>query len=922
MRKSTMWKSGILSLILFGLAICGAYAQERTVTGTVTSEDQGALPGVNIVVQGTTRGAVTDVNGAYSISVPGDNAVLLFSFIGYATESVPVGDRSVVDVTLSEDVTSLEEIVVTAYATQKKKDLTGSVSVINSEELSQMPQTNVTQAMQGRVAGVQVTQDSRPGQSGKVRIRGISSFENNNPMYIVDGVPTTDINTLNAEDIESMSVLKDAGAASIYGSRASNGVIVITTKKGSEGMHVNYNMYLGTQRPGSGPDNLLNSQEYADLTWLVYKNDGTTTEHPLYGDPAGDPTLPSWAADTKWYDEVFRNAFLQNHDLSMSGGTKNAKFYGSLGFMDQDGVVLHNWYQRFSARFNSEFTIKDRVTIGENISVVHRSDNGIDANGSEGTALMMGVYRAQPIIPVIWNSGSFKGLSSHTFENGDWGGTGIAPQLGNGGNYVADRTRNKDDKWQDLRILGNVFANVKLLEGLSFRTTFGGSFSNYYGTNWSSSTYESAENKSTATYQEYGGFFGEWTWTNTLTLNRQFGDHSVLLVGGYEAGKYDLHRSVTATGAGYFSSAFSFRTVDTASKLQAGGSEFKTPRTLVSQFLRGDYNFRNKYYLSGTIRRDGSSVFGAETRYGVFPSVSAGWRISEESFLANAAFLSDLKLRGGYGTMGNQMSVSTSNQFFLYGGGAGSAFYDINGTTNSSQQGFRPTRIGNPDAKWESAVTANVGFDAVLFDRKFELSFEWYTRENVDLLYDPELPGTAGAAEQPYVNVGHMRNQGFDLQLLYRQIWGDFSLEANATFMTVKNEIVAIAEGVDYWFGGSSRIGSFNRNEVGHPMAQFYGYEVAGLFQEEDLVYDAENKKYLPSNDAVAVQDGQEPGFFKYVDQDGDGEIDDNDRTYIGSPLPDFTYGLNLVLGYKGFDLTAFFYGSQGADAFNYMHPS
>jgi hypothetical protein len=301
-------------------------------------------------------------------------------------------------------------------------------------------------------------------------------------------------------------------------------------------------------------------------------------------------------------------------------------------------------------RFNSEFKIKDRVTVGENINLVHRSDNGISANGSEGTALMMGVYRQQSIIPVTWTHDPFDGLS-HTFVDGDWASTGLAPRLGNGSNYVATRTRDALDKWQNLQVLGNVFADVKILEGLSFRTTFGGSIGFNYSTNWTGSTYEDSENVATPTYGESSNFYGDWTWTNALTFARQLGDHNLLAVAGYEAVRTGYGRGVNATGADYFSDAFAYRTVSTAATLQGGGSWFGTQRSLVSQFLRADYNFRDKYYLSGTVRRDGASVFGPDTRFGTFPSASAGWRLSEESFMAGASFISDLKIRGGYGTM-------------------------------------------------------------------------------------------------------------------------------------------------------------------------------------------------------------------------------------------------------------------------------
>jgi TonB-linked SusC/RagA family outer membrane protein len=846
----------------------------------------------------------------FSISVPGADATLVFSFIGYTTQAVPVGAQTTINVTLQADVTSLDEIVVTAYATQKKKDLTGSVGVVNTEQLTQMPQGNITQQMQGRVAGVTVTQDARPGQSAKVRIRGMGSFQNNDPLYIVDGVPTTDVNTINPEDVESMSVLKDAGAASIYGARAANGVIVITTKKGDAGkMKVNFNVYGGMSTVGKGPTaNLCNTQEMADLVWLIADNDGLVEDHPLYGlTTNASPTLPFWAADTDWFDEATQRGSIQNYDLSLSGGTQGANYFASLGYLDQTGTTIFNWYKRFSARFNSEFTVKDRLTLGENINIVHRSDNGV-ANQGEQTAVTGAAYRMMSIIPVTWDSGPFQG-DTHFWEDGDWGSTGIAPRLGNGSNFVAASTRNKDDKWQDLRILGNVYADLKILEGLNLRTSIGGSINNQYQTNWTGSTYENSENVATPTYREDGRIGGFWTWTNTLTFSKQLGEHNILAVAGYEANKLGMGRGVWAQGAGYFTEdAFAYRTVGTAESLQSGSSYFNTPRSLVSQFLRADYNYRGKYYLSGTVRRDGSSVFGVDTRYGVFPSVTGAWRISEESFMSGLDFINDLKIRGGYGTMGNQQAVSTSNQFYLYGGAPDRSFYDINGSYTSSAPGFYPSRIGNADAKWETNITANAGFDAVLFDRKLELGFDWYMKRNVDLLYNPELPGTAGNASRPYVNVGEMLNTGLDISAIYKQISGDFSFEAMVTFTTVNNEIVKIADGIDFFDAvqdGGNRIGNTSRNEVGYPVGSFFGYNFLGFFMDQGDV------------DSHATQPGAEPGFLKYDDTDGSGVIDADDRIHIGNPNPDFTYSLNLNLGYKGFDLVAFFYGSQGNDIVN-----
>ncbi len=909
MQKALFFRRGSAALLfLFVFALGVVSAQERTVTGTVTSQDGAPLPGVNIVIQGTMQGAVTDIDGNYSIKVPGPESVLVFSSVGYKTQMITVGDKTKIDVVMETEVKSLSSVVVTAYATQKKKDITGSVGVIDAEEISSLPQSNVTQQMQGRVSGVTVTADPRPGYAAKVRIRGFGSFGNNNPLYIVDGVPTTDINNLNPEDVESMTVLKDAGAASVYGARASNGVIVITTKKGSSGMKVNFDMYAGTQSPGKGPQNLCSAEEYAQLQWLVYKNDGTVETHPIYGPSSNpNPTMPSWAANTDWWDEVTNSAPIQNYNLSLSGGNKSAKYFAGLGYFDQQGTIYTNWYKRYNARFNSEFNVKKRLTLGENMSLTHQADHGISGNGSEGNALMMGVYRMQSIIPVVWHGPDFTGLS-HTFKEGDWGGTGIAPRLGNASNWVADATRSKQNKYLNNRVLGNVYADLKIIEGLNFKTSFGGSIYNWYSTYWSGATYENSENKATSSYSESSGYGGDWTWTNTLTFDKQFGDHHILAVLGYEAVKTGIGRNVSAQRAGYFSDAYSFRTVSNGANLVAGNSSFYTPRTLVSQFLRADYNFKSRYYVSATIRRDGSSVFGPDTRYGIFPSVSAAWRISDEAFLSGADFINDLKIRGGYGTLGNQLVVSPANQYYLYGGSPSTSFYDLNGTFNSSLQGFRPTRIGNANAKWETSIVANVGFDLTILDRKFELIFDWYKKQNKDLLFTPELPGTAGAASPPAVNIGEMKNHGIDLNLTYRQHFSDFRFEVSGQLTTYKNEIIKIADGYEFFDDRSysSRIGSFNRNMVGHEVSEFFGYKVIGLFQDQAEV------------DAAPTQDGAEPGFFRYADLDGDGAITPEDRTFIGNPNPKFTYGLNLVLGYKGFDLTAFFYGSAGNDIFNY----
>jgi len=917
-------KSLVLIFIGMVFSVGIAFAQQITIKGQVTSAEGEALPGVTVVVKSTVTGTITDIDGNYTLSVPSQSSVLSFSFVGYKTQEVTVGTQTTINVALEADVLGIDEVVVTGYSVQRKRDLTGAVGIVEAEELKAQPTGNVANQLQGRTSGVTVIGSGEPGETSKVRIRGFSSFENNDPLYIVDGVPTQDISNLNPNDIASMSVLKDAGAASIYGSRASNGVIVVTTKRGDVGVKVTYDMYYGVQDPGKGPaDQLLSSQEYANLQWLVYANDemqGTRLNedgdpiyevHPVYGDSRNaSPTMPSWAANTNWYDEITHMAPIQNHDITFSGGNQKSRFFVGLGYFDQQGIVIENWTKKFTARFNSEFKVlNDRLTVGENFTIMHRSGIGV-GNLSEASPINMAVYRTQPIIPARITQEIQGG--THLFLPGEYGGTGISARLGNSTNSVADLERNKNDVGQNLRLMGSIYANLEIMPGLNFKTTFGGSHTNWYWVDYTYSTYERAENVATPTFTEGAGYSGDWTWSNQLNYAKSFGDHEISALLGYEANKYGIWRQVYGTRADYFSDDVDFRTLSNGATIMTAESSANTPVTLVSQFAKADYNYKGKYILSATIRRDGSSVFSADKRYGIFPAFAAGWQLGDEDFMAGAEWLDNLKIRGSWGTMGNQLAVNSMNAFYLYGGSASQSFYDIGGTGNSSVQGFRPTRIGNPDAKWETNVTTDVGFEAMMLDGKIGFVFDWYSKQTEDLLFQLELPGVAGGAAAPYVNVASMSNKGLDIELSYKENFGDLSFNASATITTVNNEITKIADGLTFFDSGDSRIGGFNRNMVGHPMAAFFGYQVDRLFQESDFDSNGDLNSNLPT------QDGAEPGFLKFADTNGDGEITPDDRTFIGNPNPDFTYGLNLGLSWKNFDLTAFFYGSQGNDIFNY----
>ncbi|MGE5418889.1 MAG: SusC/RagA family TonB-linked outer membrane protein [Chloroflexota bacterium] len=909
MQISTIVRRLALLFLSMVFSLGFAIAQEKTVTGKVTADQEGPLPGVNVTVQGTTTGVMTDAGGSYSLKVPGPNAVLVFSSIGYVSQNIPVGSQTTIDVVLVSDVQALQEVVVTGYSTQRKRDLTGSVGVVEPSKLTSIPTGNVTNQLQGQTSGLSVVGNGQPGETSRVRIRGFSSFENNDPLYIVDGVPTQDISTLNPNDIEALSVLKDAGAASVYGSRASNGVIIVTTKKGGNGIKVTYDMYYGTQFPGTGTkDVLANAHEMADIQWLVYRNDGTSETHPLYGPSSNaTPTVPTLGGpETDWYAAITHNAPIQNHDFSFSGGNDNAKFFAGAGIFDQQGIILHTDAKRYTGRFNSEFKFLNQiVTFGENFTASYNTSHGV-ANLEEGSPIQMGPYREQPIIPIMLTQDYQYSATSRQFKTGEFGGTGMAPRLGNASNAYANLFRGKDNNNWGIRMIGSAFVDIKILQGLNFRSTLGGTWNNGYGVNYNMFTYENAENTATSNLSESAYWGSDWVLTNTLTYNKAFGTSRINAVGGYESVKYGIGRNVSGARAGYFSDNVDFRTLNNGATLQGANSDNYTPTTLVSLFVKADYALADKYLFSATVRRDGSSRFGADNRYGVFPSFSLGWRVGEESFLSGLGWLNEFKIRGSYGTMGNQLAISPMNAFFLYGGDPGNSFYDINGTFTGSEQGFRLSRIGNSNAKWETNITTNIGFEAQLFDSKWGIVFDWYSKKTKDLLFNPELPGTSGDASQPYINIASMSNSGVDMELTYKNMWGDFGFNGSAVFTSYKNDITAISEGVNFFDWGGSRIGGFVRNEVGHPMSSFFGYEVQGLFQTAAEVSEA------------ATQDGAEPGFFRYKDIDGSGTIDPKDRTFIGNPNPNFTYGLNLGFTWKNFDLSTFLFGSQGNDIFNW----
>lgn len=933
MKTNLFFKYGLVLLLGFLIIQNDAFGQARTITGRVTdAADNSTLPGVTVAVKGGNTATQTNADGEYSIEVSGGNPVLIFSFVGMVTQEVAAGTRNQVDVALRADQSALDEVVVIGYGTAKKKDLTGAVSIVKVSELVEQPNSNIANQLQGRASGITVLGTGQPGTAPQIRIRGINSFGNNAPLYIIDGMPTQDVNNLNPNDIETMQVLKDAGTASIYGSRAANGVIVITTKKGKGKVRVTYDTFLGTQTVAKGNVyNLLNSQEMADLKWLMYKNGGLPLSDAQYGSGA-TPVLPNYivptgastvnealynvnpfytnSADvggfyrivrankegTDWFHEVFKDAPMQSHNLSVSGGGQQGSYLFSLNYYDQVGNLMNTYMRRYTMRSNSQYNVSKRIRVGENLAIAFR-DNPTSGILQEGSAIGMS-YRQQPIIPVYDINGNYAG----SFGSG----------LGNARNPVAIRERAANDKWLNTQIQGNVFLEADVLNNLVFRTNFGGAAYNYHGNSFSYPEYENAENTTTNSYFESAGQGFGWTWSNTLTYDFNLGaDHVLKAMVGTES-NYNRSRWFEGRTLGYFSFDPDYTTFSTGSGTQThiGGRDHEA---LFSYFGRLDYSAFDKYILSATIRRDGSSKF--VQNFGVFPAFSAAWKIGQEDFLQEVPWLSDLKVRAGWGTMGNQFNVNQANQFTTYGQSRGGAFYDITGSGNSVAMGFIRTRIGNPNAKWEEVVNTNIGFDAGFFNDALVINFDWYKKATNGLLFSPDLPATVGQGTRPAVNIGSMRNQGIDLTVYgEKQIKRDLSFNATLTFTTYNNEITKVTDGADYFdqegrrFNGATIV----RNQVGHPVGSFFGYQIEGFWNSQAEI-DAANGR-APGG---TYQTDVKVGRFRYADTNGDGLITAADRTHLGNPSPDFSYGLNLGVKYKAFDASIFLYGVQGNSIWN-----
>ncbi|HCL84228.1 MAG TPA: SusC/RagA family TonB-linked outer membrane protein [Chitinophagaceae bacterium] len=940
-------KTGLnkMSCMLMGFLLfsCTAFAQ-RTITGKVINKtNQQPVANATVLVKGTVIATQTDSYGTFHISVPRNNNVLEITSVGFENAQIPVeGKNDLGEIQLAISTGGLNEVVVTGYTSQRKKDITGAVSIVNVSDMKQTISGSTEALLQGQASGVTVNTTGAPGGASVVQIRGVTSSGNSAPLVLIDGVPGS-MHDINANDIQSIQVLKDAGGAAIYGVRGSNGIIVITTKRGTGPVKISYDGFIGSQQPLSKSWDLASPTQTGEAKWAQYFNDGLTPSDPQYGNgpipvvpyyitPTGAPqgapnTDPAdynlytnhitMAAQNgnNWFNDIFKPAMIMDHNLSVSGGTGKSSYFMSFNYLDQQGTLIETSLQRYSVRINTNFSLADdHIHVGENAYVLYKTNPGyLNAPGVNSTNSINAAYQLPNIVPIYDIMGNYAG--------------GISQGLGNASNPVAIQDRQANNVNQDYQVVGNVFAEADFLKHFTIRTSAGGTFDNYYYNGFVTTPYENAENNKAANlYTETYGSNSSMIWTNTLNYNNKIDKHSFNIIGGTEY-IYNTGRGVNATRGNYYITDSSNLTVSpnlwtlnfgqastqTNNSGIVGDNGIQTPyqQAIFSLFARLDYNFDQKYYLSATIRRDGSSVFDPSQRYGNFPSVSAGWMISQESFMRNISWMDQLKIRGSWGKLGSISNINPTNAYTLYGQQINQSYYDINGTSHSPAAGLYVSQYGNPNTTWEQDIITDVGFDATIIKNKIDFSFDWYKKLISGLLFIPAAPGTNGGTLDPFLNSGNVQNTGIDLSLTYHgRIRSDLSFDITGTFTSYKNTVVSLPPGTLYINQPTGAQTVTSRIQPGQPLGAFFGYQVIGLFQN-----------YTDVQKSPTQQDAA-PGRFKYADVNHDGKIDGNDRTFFGNPNPKFTAGLNISVNYKNFDLYTFFYTQVGNDIINNVKSS
>ena len=886
----------MLCLFLFQ----GVIAQNKMLVGTVVDELGETLIGVSVLNKTTGEGTITAIDGSFSLSGK-QNDLIQFSYIGYASVDYVVKQEENIRVVLKEDTQNLEEVVVVGYSAQKKSSLTGAIAPVNMDDMEKRRVATVSQALQGQVAGVQITQSTgAPGDDISMLIRGEGTIGNNSPLYIIDGVPSRTMTFLNPSDISSITVLKDASAAAVYGSRASGGVVVITTKEGEVGKgHLELNYYYGIQKVANLP-RMLNTQQYMDVQEIAWNNAGYEGSNPYTIDKKRTDL-----ADTDWLDELFTLGQTHNIQATMSGGSKGVNYLLSAGYISQDGIVVYDndRYRRFSLRSNINAKYYDRLNIGANVQLTYSIQDKLNSKGDAPGIIRHAMLR--PSVLSVYkdvNDPTYKANDPFTdlpfYKNNDRNGGWESSKYEWTSNPIA-LAYYTDDKRSQYTTFGNVFAEYEFLQdhSLKFKTNLGIDLNLYHNKAFNQNFGDDdgsgsdvdkglgRQNRPSNLDESRGESF-TLTWNNTLSYAKQFERHNINAVAGTEfISNYES--SIGASRQRYDYTNDTFRYLDfggTESDIWNSGSGSEW--ALMSVFASATYVYDNRYMITGNFRADASSRFASNHAWGFFPSVSAGWKMSEEKFLKNISWLSDLKLRGSWGQLGNQ---EIDNYTFM---------------TLLKKDGdkYVISRYGNPDLKWETSEQWNVGVDLGILRNKLYLSADYFMKTTSDILLPISLPSYVGSVSPTIVNAGTVSNKGFELSLTYRDKVGDFNYSINGNIATLDNKVLKLHPNLP------NIDGKVTRTTVGQPLNAYYGFVMEGIYQNE-----AEINEQLYATDNPTVQ----PGDIRFKDLDNNGKIDDNDRDFLGSPIPRFTYGFTLNGEYKGFNFSMLFHGVQDVQHFN-----
>ena len=857
---------------LFVFLFSQSLLAQVAVKGKVTDENREPLIGVNILIKNSTEGTVTDLDGNFQLSVADPNATLVFSYTGYSNQEILLKGQTELNVVMREESQLLNEVVVVGYGTQRKSDLTGSVASVKSEELKKFAAANVAQALQGKISGVQVTAGSgRPGEAPVIRIRGTGTLNNASPIYVVDGLILDNIDFLNPNDIERMEVLKDASAAAIYGTRGANGVILITTKKGTRGQRARFslNSYYGTQEVARKID-LANGTEYAQLVNEFNLNAGGKPTYP-------DPSL--FGEGTDWQDVIFRDAPIQNVNLNINGGSEAMTYSISGDAFLQDGIIESSYYKRYSLRVNNEYNLVKGLKLGHNLAFIANRGN------NEPGGIVFNAYAADPRVPAVDSLGKF-GSTSFT---------------SNVSNPAAQLKYNSYNRYYGQQFNGNLFTEVYPLKNLTLRSSLGFNLINSRGKSFEPKfeVDNRQRNPNSRVNAEMSRAY-DWQWENTINYAKDFGKHRINALAGFtrQARGGEVIGGARLNLIGDTEEFFYLNSGD--SETATNYSYGFTPERYESVLFRGNYSFKERYLLTATWRRDGSSKFGSERRYGSFPSLALAWRVTEEAFLKNQNVIDNLKLRASWGRLGNDKFPSnaaiptvTNNLSAVFGIQERLLF------------GASVISLANPLLQWEETTSSNVGFELGVLDNRLTLEMDYYQRKSEKILVPVPIPDYVGSASDPYVNAADVVNSGLDFTLNYASKAKKFNYRIGVLGSTVTNEVLALGTGQDT-IPDVAITGEFaTLTTIGRPIGSFYGYKVAGVYQN------AEEVKQYPSQQTV------KPGDLRFEDINGDGIINSQDRTFLGSPIPKFIFGLSLALEYAGFDLSADVNGVSGNKILN-----